>query len=276
MKLISIVGYKKSGKTSIVEKLVEALSRYGSVGTVKHIHEGTLNPPETDTHRHIQAGAQVSIAVTPGELVKIVPEAGLQRALEELCDSGVDFAVVEGFKESRLPKICIGITAENMVKHIPQGREFDDTLIEELLQLVLTQEDYHTLGSLIHAVKSNPDIRYSGAIGSFTGIVREITGEEQTRGLEFEKYKGVAEEKMDAICQDLKRREGVVDVRMYHKTGWLEPAEDIVYIVVAAGHRQQLFPVLQEAIERLKEDVPIWKKEHTTQREYWVGGDVVK
>ncbi len=41
-------------------------------------------------------------------------------------------------------------------------------------------------------------------------------------------------------------------------------------IVIAAGHREQMFPVLREAIERLKAEVPIWKKEHTLEGEWWV------
>jgi molybdopterin synthase catalytic subunit len=274
MKIISIVGYKKSGKTSLVEKLIPALCKYGKVGTIKHIHEDTLNPANTDTHRHIAAGAQVTVAITPSEQVKLVPEVNLQKALDELCDSGVDFAVVEGFKDSKLAKISIGITAENTARYIDPEQEFDEALIAELVELTLQQKDYHTLTSLIHTVKSKPEIKYAGAIGTFTGIVREVTGEVVTEGLEFEQYEGIAEEKMENICNDLKKRDGIVDVVMYHKTGWIAPAEDIVYIVVAAGHRHQMFPVLQEAIERLKEEVPIWKKEHTNEREYWVGSEI--
>jgi molybdopterin synthase catalytic subunit len=160
-----------------------------------------------------------------------------------------------------------------MVMSVGSEQEFDERLVDELVKLILEEKDYHTLKSLVHAVKSKPDIKYSGAIGTFTGIVREITGEEVTKGLEFEEYEGVAEEKMDNICKDLKERDGVVDVVMYHKTGWIEPGEDIVHIVMATGHREQMFPVLREAIERLKEEVPIWKKEHTSEREYWVGSE---
>ena len=57
---------------------------------------------------------------------------------------------------------------------------------------------------------------------------------------------------------------------IYHKTGRIEAGEDIVFIVVAAGHRQELFAALREAIERMKDEVPIWKKEFTVSGEYWV------
>ena len=75
---------------------------------------------------------------------------------------------------------------------------------------------------------------------------------------------------MDEICKQLKEKEGIVDVLMHHKTGIIPAGEDIVYIAVAAGHREELFQVLREAIERLKEQVPIWKKEHTMKGDWWV------
>ena len=75
---------------------------------------------------------------------------------------------------------------------------------------------------------------------------------------------------MDEICTQLKEKPGIVDVLMHHKTGIIPKGEDIVYIAVAAGHREELFPVLREAIERLKVEVPIWKKEHTVKGDWWV------
>ncbi len=276
MKIISVVGYKKSGKTSLVEKLVGALGRYGRVGTVKHVSGDGLSLGGTDTDRHIRAGAEVTVAVSRDELVKFVSGAGLRGALDELCDDGMDFAVVEGFKDSGLSKISIGLELDrldNVVKHVDAGQDFDDELISELVRLTLAEREYHTLLSLIRRVWSNPMLRYAGAIGSFTGIVREVTGDVSTRGLEFEHYEGVAEERMEEICSELRAREGVVDVRMYHRTGWIGPGEDILYIVVAASHRDQLFSVLREAIERLKVEVPIWKKEYTDRGEFWVEGE---
>ena len=75
---------------------------------------------------------------------------------------------------------------------------------------------------------------------------------------------------MNELCSELKQKDGIIDVLMHHKTGIILKGEDIVYIVVAAAHREQLFSVLREAIERLKAQVPIWKKEHTQNGEFWV------
>ncbi|HIH44739.1 MAG TPA: molybdopterin synthase [Candidatus Methanoperedenaceae archaeon] len=268
MKVISIVGYKKSGKTMLVERLGAALRARGKVGTVKHVHHGIeLNPPGTDTRRHMDAGAEVAIAVAPEMSAMYVRWNSLQQALDGLADAGMDFAVVEGFKDSELPKVVIGdLDVKNEVARIRDA----EAEIEELVRITMLQPDYYTLPALIRKVRSMKTIRQAGAIGTFTGIVRERTGNTVTKSLEFEKYDEVAEEKMKLICDELSRRDGIAGVLIHHRTGVIAPGDDIVYIVVAASHRQQLFPVLSEAIERLKEEVPIWKKEHTNEGQYWV------
>ena len=65
MKIISVTGYKKSGKTTLVERLVQELAKHGSVGTVKHMPGHDLNPSNADTRRHIDAGARAVLGVTP-------------------------------------------------------------------------------------------------------------------------------------------------------------------------------------------------------------------
>ncbi len=268
MKIISVVGYKKTGKTSLVERIVEALKKYGSVGTVKHLHEHRINTPGTDTWKHMQAGADVVIGVTPDELVKFSHDNDLTTALDELADAGMDFGVVEGFKDSTLPKIALGdVTATNVIMRLDKPENAD---IDEIIKILFEQPEYHTLGSLIKKIRQSEGIEKAGAIGTFTGIVRAVSGETRTEFLEFEEYAEVAKQKMDQICSELKQKEGIIEVLIHHRTGIIQKGEDIVYIVVAAAHREQLFPVLREAIERLKAEVPIWKKEHTLEGEWWV------
>ncbi len=267
MRIISVVGYKKSGKTTLVEKLIRSLKKYGSVGTVKHLHEHTINKLDSDTGKHALAGADVVVAVSMSELVKFSQDNNLTSALDELANAGMDFAVVEGFKDSRLPKIALGdVEAPNIIKRL-DSKSAD---IDELVALIAGQPEYHTLNSLIQKLRRSKDIEKAGAIGTFTGIVRAITGEVRTEFLEFEGYDEVARKKMDEICAALKERKGIIEVLMHHKTGVIKAGEDIVYIVAAASHRKQLFQVLREAIERLKVEVPIWKKEHTLEGEWWV------
>ena len=265
MKVISIVGYKKTGKTTLVERLVAELCKYGTVGTVKHTQEEIL-PPGGDTDRHLSSGAALAIGITPTRSLTIFPQADLKAALRQLALNGVDFAVVEGFKGSDLPKIAVGdVEATNIV-----ARVGIDATGDQLAAFALAQPDEVTLFDLLAKVRRNPDIRKAGAIGTFTGIVREIGGGEVTKSLEFESYDAVARERIARIEHELKQKEGIVDVLIHHKTGAIAAGDDIVHIVVAAGHRQELFAVLREAIERVKEEVPIWKKEITVAGEYWV------
>lgn len=268
MKIISVVGYKKTGKTTLVETLVKALKKHGSVGTIKHLHEHTINTPGTDTWKHVNAGADVVVAVSPNELVKFSRTNNLTSALDELANAGMDFAVVEGFKESKLPKIALGdVEAQDIIKRQDKPESAD---IEELVGIIQGLTEYHTLESLIIKIRKSKDIEKSGAIGTFTGIVRVVSKDTHTEYLEFEEYGGLALQKMNEICRELKEKEGIIDVLMHHMTGIIRAGEDIVYIVVAASHREQLFPVLREAIERLKVEVPVWKKEHTLEGEWWV------
>ncbi len=249
-------------------QIVKALKNFGSVGTVKHLHDHNIDSPGTDTWKHREAGADIVIGVSQKEFVKFSSDNNLINALDELADAGMDFAVVEGFKDSMLPKIALGtVNAPNIVIRLDKPEDAD---IRKIVNVVLDQPEYHTLGSLIKKIRRSKDLEKAGAIGTFTGIVRAVTNDIRTEYLEFEEYGSVVGQKMKEICEELKEKEGIVDIQMHHRTGIIKAGEDIVYIVVAAGHRQQLFPVLSEAIERLKAEVPIWKKEHTQRGQWWV------
>jgi molybdopterin synthase catalytic subunit len=272
MKVICVAGYKNSGKTTLVTRLVEALSEKGSTGTVKQMLHHRFNPENTDTGKHFDAGADIVAAITDSELVTIKRNPALEDALDSLADSGADFAIVEGAKSSGLPKIFLGELEEsdevsNIIVQLPEKGDWD---IDALVQLILDQSEWVTLDSLIHKVRSNPDIRLSGGIATFTGIVRRINDNVETTAIDFEKYEGVADQVIEKICFDMKQKDNIIDVLIHHKTGLVKSGEDIVYIVVAAAHRQELFQTLIDSLERIKEEVPIWKKEYTIEGDFWV------
>jgi len=145
MKVISIVGTKKTGKTTLVAALVSSLARHGKVGTIKNM---VTHPVDSgDTKRHFDAGADVVIGLGDARL-KVTRERGdLDSALAELQAEGVDYAVVEGFKHSRLPKIVMAdIDVPNMVRRV-RLKDLDEGLVEELTQMILGMEDYDQLSS---------------------------------------------------------------------------------------------------------------------------------
>ena len=114
MKVLSVVGYRKSGKTTLVERLVPVLSEYGRVATVKSLHHDVeVDTPGKDTHRHRDAGAETVVGITPSLTFSVTPdtrekEGRLQETLAALEADGFDFVVVEGFKEVELPSVAVG------------------------------------------------------------------------------------------------------------------------------------------------------------------------
>jgi molybdopterin synthase catalytic subunit len=93
-----------------------------------------------------------------------------------------------------------------------------------------------------------------------------VRGENQNgntvQKLELEAYEEKANEVLANICNDLRKKKGIVDVQIHHFLGEFDVGEDLVYVLVAGDHRKNLFPVLEEAVERYKAEVPIFKKEH--------------
>ncbi|MEM2439788.1 MAG: molybdenum cofactor biosynthesis protein MoaE [Candidatus Bathyarchaeia archaeon] len=133
-----------------------------------------------------------------------------------------------------------------------------------------------SLERLIAEVKSKPNFHKAGAIAIFVGIVRgENPNGEKVQKLEIEAYEEKADEVLSGICQDLKVRKGVVDVQIHHFSGEFNVGEDLVYVLVAGTHRENVFPVLKEAVERYKKEAPIFKKEYVVTKDgeaksYWV------
>ncbi len=132
------------------------------------------------------------------------------------------------------------------------------------------------VNDVIESIKNHEDFSKAGAIGLFIGVVRGETleGGEKVEKLTLEAYEEKADEVLGKICDDLVQKPGIIDVQIHHLTGEFNVGDDLVYVAVAGSHRQQLFPVLQEAVERYKSEAPIFKKEHITSEkgksEYWV------
>ena len=128
-----------------------------------------------------------------------------------------------------------------------------------------------TLEEVIAAVRENSDFYKAGAIVSFVGVVRGVTKEgEEVLGLELEAYEEKAEEVLLEIVREIESRKDIVDARIFHAVGDFSVGEDLVYVVLAGGHREDLFPALKEAVESYKKRAYIWKKEKTISGERWL------
>lgn len=110
----------------------------------------------------------------------------------------------------------------------------------------------------------------------FIGVVRgETLQGEKVQKLMLEAYEERANEVLAKICSDLRKKPGIVDVQIHHLLGEFSVGEDLVYVLVAGSHRQDVFPILEEAVERYKREAPIFKKEYVTTAKgeksvYWV------
>lgn len=113
-----------------------------------------------------------------------------------------------------------------------------------------------------------------GAVVTFLGTVRDLTGDEVTVALEYEAYPEMAERTMTEIADEVGRRWPVGAVAMVHRLGRLEVGEISVAVAVSSPHRADAFAACQHAIDRLKEVVPIWKKDiGPGDRAAWVHPD---
>jgi molybdopterin synthase catalytic subunit len=124
-----------------------------------------------------------------------------------------------------------------------------------MIRLTRDVIDYHALSEL---VRRND----CGAVVTFLGTVRDLTGERMTVALDYEAYPAMAEKKMAEIEQETRARWPVGDIVMEHRLGHLDVGDISVAVAVSCPHRAQAFEACRHAIDRLKELVPIWKKEN--------------
>jgi len=272
MKVLGVVGPSDSGKTTLVEQLVGRLQDRGSVATIKHCKRAPdVDTEGRDTDRHRRAGATTTVGLAGGDGWFAT---GRDRTLDETLGEFAprfEYAIVEGFSNAALPQVVLG-DREHGGEPIATGETAADVDVETVLGRLETVEPYETLGSLVAEVKQSPDAPRAGAIATFTGRVRTKDGPEDppTEYLEFERYDDVAAKRMATIREELDAREGVHEVRLHHRTGVVEAGEDIVFVVVLAGHRREAFETVEDGIDRLKDEVPLFKKEVTVEEEYWV------
>jgi MoaE-MoaD fusion protein len=111
----------------------------------------------------------------------------------------------------------------------------------------------------------------AGAIATFVGTTRVRSRGRDVIRLEYEAYEGMAEAEMERIARALRERHEVIDVAIHHRVGPVEIGETSVVIAVSAAHRAAAFEACREAIDTLKQSVPLWKKELYVGGEEWIG-----
>jgi molybdopterin synthase catalytic subunit len=111
----------------------------------------------------------------------------------------------------------------------------------------------------------------AGAIATFTGTTRNRSRGRDVRFLDYEAYEGMAEATMRELAAELKRRYELLDVAIHHRVGRVDIGEPSVMIAVSAPHRTDALAACKDAIDTLKQTVPLWKKEVYEGGEEWIG-----
>lgn len=289
------IGVVGPGSERLVERLAEFLARDGRVNVIvsrQHDHDegaatdggAAVTEKRDGLERYRTAGATSVYGLDDGTWRGVGDGIDLREALYAVAPT-CEFCVVEGAVGMDVPTIVID--PDPAADDGPTGDAGDEAAagpvlatatepeavdLDAVREALETTEPVETLESLVERVKRSPQAPESGAIATFTGRVRarEDGDDTATEYLEFEKYEGVADERMAELSAELEERDGVHEVLMHHRSGRLDYGEDIVFVVVLAGHRGEAFRTVEDGIDRLKAEVPIFKKEVTVDEEFWV------
>jgi molybdopterin synthase catalytic subunit/molybdopterin converting factor small subunit len=123
----------------------------------------------------------------------------------------------------------------------------------------------------LRAVVAEVERDDAGAVATFVGTVRRRSRGRDVLRLEYEAYEEMAEEMLRALAADLKARHELSEVAIHHRVGRVEIGEPSVVIAVSAPHRAAALEACREAIDTLKETIPLWKKEVYEGGAEWIG-----
>lgn len=123
--------------------------------------------------------------------------------------------------------------------------------------------------SVTNSVRSDSN----GAVITFLGTTRDTTAGRTVRYLEYEAYRPMADQTLKQIVNEINERWSIRDVAIAHRVGRLEISDISLVVAVSAPHRRDAFLACQYSVDRIKQIVPIWKKEMFEDGEIWVGSD---
>ncbi len=266
MRPVAVLGPRaETGRA--VDRLADRLASEGRVALVTGDHDGTV-PGDRAVATRYTLDQDRWHATGAGDLDDV---------LDRLAPDH-DFALLRGVNPV-VPQVRVGDgddgsdpdTEDERPRVLATAADADSLDLDAVVAALGEARPHVTLESLVREVKRSPDADRAGAIATFTGRVRTRDGldDPPTEHLEFEAHEALAARRMDALRADLEAREGAQAVRLHHRRGVVEAGEDIVFVVVLAGHREAAFRAVEDGIDRLKKEVPLFKREVTATEEFW-------
>ncbi len=134
--------------------------------------------------------------------------------------------------------------------------------------VVSVQSRDFDIGSEIEGLTASD--RNIGAVVSFTGLVREMTGQGAISAMELEHYPGMTERALTEIAEKANARWPLQGIRIIHRFGRLDPGDRIVLVLTASPHRKAAFEAAEFLMDYLKTRAPFWKKEDGPEGAKWV------
>jgi molybdopterin synthase catalytic subunit len=154
------------------------------------------------------------------------------------------------------------------MRRLSNGPSLQSDLVDRSLLVRLTEDPLDPAEALAFAQASE-----AGGTVLFAGTVRDHSEAGEVSGLDYEAWGEMAEAKMTSIGNEILERWPVARVALLHRTGHLVVGDVSVLVCCSAPHRAEAFEAARHGIERIKRDVPIWKKERLTSGEaQWVMG----
>jgi len=131
----------------------------------------------------------------------------------------------------------------------------------------IQQEDFSLV---VEYEKLKADAPKIGAIVTFTGLVRDLNGDEEVTGLFLEHYPGMTEKVLAQLIEDAKQRWPILNARIIHRIGSLKASDQIVFVGVNSEHREAAFAACEFLMDFLKTKAPFWKREQRESGDTWV------
>ena len=222
----------------------------------------------------------VAIAVRARLFARLREQAGTDAENIEVLDGSTVADVY-----AAMQRLHPGLQADQNAVRVALNQEFTDwrSMVaegDEVAFIPPVSGGVHGVGILFELTSWPLDARRmetavahkgAGAICTFTGVVRDSSRGRSVTHLEYEAYAEMATAQMRKIADEIAEKWPEARVAMAHRTGRLEVGEPSVVVSVSSPHRAEAIAACKWGIDRLKETVPIWKKERGPNGEEWVG-----